>query len=315
MIKARVHKSDRREFICKILETGEVVTAKALANLLKDAEIVVGDFVFLNQEKNEYVIVELEDRKNEIFRMLVREKKKKVTASNVDFMVIFSSLSKPAYKRGLIDRYLVRAFQWGIRPMVVLNKLDAINEKKVDLNFEVRRLENAGVMVFAISALEKKLKAKEDIPGFSELKSTLHEKTAVFLGQSGVGKSKTITALTDGKIELLSKEVGKVGKGAHTTTWSEIVESDNLTLIDSPGIRSYSLEDIEPDDLIHLFPDLFELARYCEFADCRHEDYSKGCRFHQLKDTDPLKDIIYSRLESFKKIYSEIKAIPDYERK
>lgn len=309
MIKARVHKSDRREFFCKIIETNEIVQATALANLLKDSEIVVGDYVNIVQEKDEYVIHEVSERENEIFRMLVREKKKKVTASNVDYMVIFTSVGKPAYKRGLIDRYLVRSFQWGIRPIVVFNKIDDV-KKKLDLKFEVDRLRSAGVDVYLISALNPDLDSNAGDFGFKDLKNTLTGKTSVFLGQSGVGKSKTITALTDGKIELLSREVGKVGKGAHTTTWSEIIESEEMTLIDSPGIRSYSLEDVDPEDLIHYFPDLFEIARYCQFADCKHEDYSKGCKFHEVSD-----EYIESRLDSYKKIYKEIIAIPDYQRK
>ncbi len=312
MIRARVHKSDRREFQCKIIESGEMVSATALANLLKDAEIVVGDYVFLQAEKNEFVIAELEERKNEIFRMLVREKKKKVTASNVDYMVIQTSLGKPAYKRGLIDRYLVRSFQWGIEPLVVLNKLDEHKPKKIDLQFEVDRLKDAGVKTFIFSALNPELRFGKY--GFNDLKGFLTNKTSIFLGQSGVGKSKTITALSDGEISLLSEDIGKVGKGSHTTTWSEIIESQNMTLIDSPGIRSYSLEDVEPEDLIHYFPDLFEIARYCEFADCLHKETSKGCKFNEIDD--PYKQqLIDSRLDSYKKIYQEITAIPDYQRK
>ena len=122
MLKARVNKSAKREFECRILDSGELVVATALGNLLKGDEnsIVVGDYVMIDNN----VIVEVLPRTNEIFRLIVREQKKKVTASNCDLMVIVSSVSRPEYKRGIVDRFLVRAHQWGIRPLIVFKKMD-----------------------------------------------------------------------------------------------------------------------------------------------------------------------------------------------
>jgi ribosome biogenesis GTPase len=92
MRKARVFKSAKREFECKLIETGEIITATALGNLLKGDEnsIVVGDYVMID-DKN--TITEVCERKNEIFRLIVREQKKKVTASNCDILVILNSVS------------------------------------------------------------------------------------------------------------------------------------------------------------------------------------------------------------------------------
>ncbi|MGZ3809588.1 MAG: GTPase RsgA, partial [Bacteriovorax sp.] len=134
MLKARVFKSAKREFDCKIEGTGEMVVATALGNLLKGDEntIVVGDYVMI--ENN--VITEVLPRTNEIYRLIIREQKKKVTASNCDLMVIVSSVSRPEYKRGIVDRFLVRAHQWGIRPLIVFNKMDEYNEDELDIMFE-----------------------------------------------------------------------------------------------------------------------------------------------------------------------------------
>ena len=69
--------------------------------------------------------------------------------------------------------------------------------------------------------------------GIEELRAELSGKTAIFLGQSGVGKSSLINRLSGGEFELKTKEIGRAGKGTHTTTWSEILEFEDFTLIDS----------------------------------------------------------------------------------
>src|SRR6056300_1049453 len=142
MMRARVYKSSTRQFECKIIETGEFVKAKSLGKLLRGKDtIVVGDYVKLkldDQNKN-YEIHEVEERNNEIYRLSIREQKKKITASNVDYLVVVSSVTKPVFKQGIIDRFLVRAHQWQILPLLVFNKMDQFNDD-LDVKFESDRL-------------------------------------------------------------------------------------------------------------------------------------------------------------------------------
>ena len=248
MLKARVFKSGKREFECKVEGTGEMIVATALGNLLKGDEnsIVVGDYVMID-DKN--TIMEVLPRTNEMYRLIIRENKKKVTASNCDLLVIVSSVSRPEYKRGIVDRFLVRAHQWGIRPLMVFNKMDEYDSNALDIQFEFDRMNNLGIECFEISAAVLDYKTQHLKLGLSDLKERLQGKTSIFLGQSGVGKSKLISAASDGKIKLLSMDVGKVGKGKHTTTWSEIVDCDTMSLIDSPGIRSFGVEDLLEEEI------------------------------------------------------------------
>lgn len=317
-MKARILKSSMREFTCRLLDEGLCVQATALGTILKNDDLVVGDFVEVEKAVDEYVIKELYPRKNEIYRLLVREQKKKVTAANVDYMIILCSVSRPDFKRGFIDRFVVRARQWNIPPIVVFNKMDELKENKLDTTFEIKRLEYAGVECFEISAKNPDYRPRFCEHGFHELLRTLKNKTTLFVGQSGVGKSTTIQALTGDEVELKTREVGKVGKGTHTTTWSEIVEFADFDLIDSPGIRSLSLEDINVDDLMSYFPELAPLAAQCKFSNCDHTPESKHCAFHYgetINKTDPLdREIILSRLDAFKRIQSEVIDIPHWER-
>lgn len=317
-MRARVYKSHQKLLTCKIIESGQMVQAYALGNLLKNENtVVVGDYV--NVEKlgeSEFQINQVEERKSEIFRIFVRESRKKVTAANCDSLCVVMSLSRPQYKRGILDRYLVRAVQWGLEPIVIFNKMDQFEESgEVDMVFEAKRLESLGATVFEISAIKQLEYTPRFLKnGFKELQEHLSQKTAVFVGQSGVGKSQCITALSQGEIELKTQEVGKVGKGQHTTTWSELVECSNFTLIDSPGIRSFSLEDIPESDLIHYFPDLEQYSVKCKFTNCTHENQTNNCAFWSISDTET-RDMVFSRLESFQRIKEELSEISDWNRK
>ena len=313
-VKARVFKSAKREFDCKIEESGAMVVATALGNLLKgdDNSIVVGDYVMI--ENN--TIVEVLPRTNEMYRMIIREQKKKVTASNCDLLVIVSSVSKPEYKRGIVDRFLVRAHQWGIRPLMVFNKMDEYDASILDIEFEFDRMNNLGIECFEVSAVDETYQNKFLKLGLNELKSRLLHKTSIFLGQSGVGKSRLISQVSDGKINLLSNEVGRVGKGKHTTTWSEIVDCESMSLIDSPGIRSFGVEDLLQEELITYFPDLEEGAVHCKFSNCAHEEDSKGCYFYtKLDQTTRETRLLMSRLDSFCRMKEEISETPSYLKK
>lgn len=313
MLKARVFKSAKREFDCKIEGSGEMVVATALGNLLKGDEntIVVGDYVMIEND----TIVEVLARTNEMYRLIIREQKKKVTASNCDLLVIVSSVSKPEYKRGIVDRFLVRAHQWGIRPLMVFNKMDEYDPGILDIEFEFDRMNNLGIECFEVSAAMSDYKPRYLKLGLEDLKSRLLHKTSIFLGQSGVGKSKLISQVSEGKINLLSNVVGKVGKGKHTTTWSEIVDCESMSLIDSPGIRSFGVEDLLQEELITYFPDLEEGAVKCKFSNCSHDEDSKGCYFYTLDQNSRETQLLMSRLDSFCRMKEEISETPSYLKK
>lgn len=315
MIKARVVKSDKRVFDCR-LEDKTIVQATALGNLLKEDTVVVGDYVLLEKQNNdEWIVKSVNERKSEIFRMLRRESKKKITAANCDLLIVLSSCSKPAYKRGIVDRFLVRAHQWGIVPIVVFNKMDEYDPCDFDVKFEAQRLKFLGVECFEICALDSNYKPRYLDQGFKELRARLKDNTSIFLGQSGVGKSQTITGLTGGSVELRTGAVGKVGKGAHTTTWSEIVDCGDFEVIDSPGIRQFSVDDITSGEMIELFPDVEEIATGCTFTNCSHEEGNKGCAFYSDNLSDHDKELLLSRLDSYKQLHAEISQIPDWQKK
>jgi ribosome biogenesis GTPase len=309
-LRARIIRSSKRIFDCWLEDSQETVQAVVHASILKEhGHVVVGDVVIIKAQDNseQFEIIELVERESELYRRNVREKKKKVIAANVDFILIVSSVSKPEYKPNLIDRYLLRAVQWDIPAVVILNKMDEF-DNQFDLSFEKAKFEKIGVKCFEASA------TSPDDFEFRQLQAKLKGETAILMGQSGVGKSKLISSLSGGKVDLLSNELAKgVGKGAHTTTWSELIDCGDFMLIDSPGVRSMALSDLTQEELPELFPDLYEGMQQCKFPDCKHEENSKGCYFHQLGDS--MEDqITLSRLNSFLRIRDEISEIPDWQK-
>ena len=315
MIKAQVFRSSSKQFNCQILGSKEIVVASAKGALIKDHGIVVGDLVNLEQLNDQFNIVSIEERSNQIFRIIQREKKRKVIAANVDVIVLTMSISKPKYKEGLVDRYLIRSFQWDIPLLLVFNKMDQYDAKKSpDINFQAERLKALGIKCYELSAKQDCYQNTILANGIAELEEELKNKTAIFLGQSGVGKSKLITKLSDGKFELKSEELAKVGKGAHTTTWSEIIDLDKFKLVDSPGIRSFSLSDLEKDDLDNSFQDLLPYFEKCKFQNCKHDEKAEGCGLNNLDSNLIETKFIISRLHSYSKILEEIEQIPAWKK-
>lgn len=311
-MRARILRSAKRDFQCRN-EKGEDFFAPAAATLLKgkDNHLVVGDWVSLEGKEQELSITSVEERSNEIFRISPREQKKKVIASNCDVILIVTSVSKPKYKAGLIDRYLIRAIQWQVPVFLVFNKCDE-KAKKLDLAFEAKRVQGLGVRCFEVSAKDDNYQTQFLVDGIEELKHSLKGKLSILLGQSGVGKSKLISSLSDHTIELKSKELAKVGKGSHTTTWAEIIDCPNFAIIDSPGIRSMSLADVSGEELEDYFPDLFPYFKNCRFSDCGHNENATGCAFFAEQE---LPDTIWSRFQSFQKIKKELSETAEWERK
>ena len=317
--KARIFKSSKRQFDCQIKDSKELVQATAMATLLKEDHLVVGDWVDLKEPEtstDSWSIVGVDERQNAIFRNLPREQKKKVIASNVDLILIVASAGKPSYKRGLVDRYLARSSFWEIPAFVIFNKMDQHDPEEFNLRDEADRLQWINAECFEVSAEFPEYRPQFLSQGFDELAQKLEGRTAILLGHSGVGKSRLITALSHGKIQLLSGELGKVGKGAHTTTWAELIDAQYFHLIDSPGVRSMSVTDLTQDELLYSFPDINEFSTKCRFSsNCTHDENAKGCYFQSLDKTKREDQLILSRLDSFKRMLAEVSNIPDWLKK
>jgi ribosome biogenesis GTPase len=114
-----------------------------------------------------------------------------------------------------------------------------------------------------------------------------------------VGKSSLINAV-DPTLDLRTKEISKAYQlGQHTTTFAELFPLQfGGQIIDTPGIKSFGLIDIEREELGHFFPEIFSLAASCKFHNCLHLA-EPGCAVRKAYEEQKLAP---TRYENYLKI-------------
>jgi len=214
-----------------------------------------------------------------------------VMAANIDTAFLVTGLDNEFNPRRL-ERYVTIAWDSGAAPVVILNKIDLID----DPDEYVRTVEEiaVGVPVLTVSALNK-----TGLNSFAD-----HFKpgqTAVFLGSSGTGKSTIINGLL-GDERQLTREVREYdSRGRHTTTSRElIVIPDSGIVIDTPGLREIAAFD-DSDGLSKTFDDIECLAQECRFNDCTHNT-EPGCAVRKAIEEGRLSP---GRLENYRKMQKE----------
>ncbi|MBK5211855.1 MAG: ribosome small subunit-dependent GTPase A [Coriobacteriia bacterium] len=193
-----------------------------------------------------------------------------VVIANIDVVFLVQALSGSGVNVARLERELVIAFESGATPVIVLTKVDLIeNDQALDGQIALARSVSAGARVIVESAVTH--------VGVDEVKDLIEPgMTAAMVGASGVGKS----TLANRLVGFEMQETGEVrmvdDKGRHTTVAREIVEIPNGgVLIDTPGMRSIALW--RGDRGLDLaFPEVAEAAASCKFADCAHIN-EPGC--------------------------------------
>lgn len=256
----------RYHCLVEIVDT-ENETTKILRCTMRGKQkgIVCGDRVELTiSEEGEGVIETYLERKNELARPNMRGRKEVLTA-NLDQLIIVAAV-KPVFDPELIDRYLATAELMPTEIILVLNKMDLADDKTVRTWEEFKRLPYTCIETSTATA---------DHKGIEELKTHLHNKISVLVGQSGVGKSSILNSLIPGQ-EIQTQELSKaLGEGKHTTTVASsyiLDPSDPLSgrVIDSPGVRDFAPPPIPADDVAQGFIDIRVAGEECKFRDCQH---------------------------------------------
>lgn len=259
-------------------EEGNLIESRIKGNLrLKGIRstnpIAVGDQVELTEsnEDNNAVsqvvgfIYKILPRTNYIIRKSPNlSKESHIIAANIDQAFLVVTIQYPLTTTTFIDRFLVSAEAYRIPCHLIFNKIDLYNEEQTEeMNSLIEIYEKVGYQCL-------KLSAKKDI-GFTELKSMMTNKTNVFAGHSGVGKSTIINSLQP---EMMIK-TGIISEahfsGKHTTTNSEMYELDfGGYIIDTPGIKGFGVLEMEKEEISHYFPEIFKLLDGCQYYNCTH---------------------------------------------
>ncbi|SFJ62074.1 ribosome small subunit-dependent GTPase A [Myroides guanonis] len=256
--------------------------------------IAVGDHVAFeletNNDKVTGVIHEIEERKNYIIRKSVNlSKQVHIIASNIDQVFLIVTINNPVTTTSFIDRFLVSAEAYGIKTILVFNKIDTFDEETLDEQLYLQYIySNIGYECLRVSASEGK--------GIEAIKEKMIGKVSMFSGHSGVGKSTLVNAI-EPVLNLKTAQISEQHQqGQHTTTFAEMFDlSFNAQIIDTPGIRGFGVVDIEPSELGNYFPEFFELKERCRFHNCMHKEEPQ-CAVKDALDKD---EVAWSRYNSY----------------
>ncbi len=239
--------------------------------------VAVGDRVTMQRNPDGAgVITHIHERRNQLGRRAAgrRVGREHILAANIDHIWVVQSVRLPRPNAGFVDRVLATAEANEIPAGVLFNKVDlARKEHAATLSRLCDEYLRIGYPVLTTSA--------ETGEGVAALKARLDDKTSVFAGPSGVGKSSLINALEPG-LDVRTAEVSeKTRRGRHTTACATLFAlGSGGYIVDTPGIREFGVLHIKPWELSHYFVEFKPYIEACRFPTCTH-DHEPDCGVRQ----------------------------------
>lgn len=236
------------------------------------------------------VIYEIGDRKNYIVRKSVNlSKQTQIIAANLDQVFLMVTLNNPKTYTIFIDRFLATAEAYDVPAILLFNKIDTYKtEELAEVKYLAELYRKIGYTCLGISATTGK--------NVDKVKALMIDKTSMFSGHSGVGKS-TLVNILEPKLNIKTTEISEQHlQGQHTTTFAEMFDLEfGARIIDTPGIKGFGIFDMEKDEIGDYFRDLFELKANCKFNNCLHLDEPK-CAVKDALEND---ELAWSRYRSY----------------
>jgi ribosome biogenesis GTPase len=274
-------------------EDGRLVDARLKGNFrLKGIQstnpVSVGDRVQIEENpESTAFIYDIEDRKNYIIRRSSNlSKQSHIIASNLDQAFLIVTVNYPVTTTTFIDRFLATTEAYRIPVSLFFNKTDRYNEEDREyLDALIHLYETIGYPCY-------KLSARND-ESLLFMEALLRNRTTLFSGHSGVGKSTIINRLIPGANQKVQKISEYHNKGMHTTTFSEMIElPEGGYIIDTPGIKGFGVFDMEGVEIAHYFPELFRFSQQCKFNNCSHRK-EPGCAVQQALEAHYISESRY----------------------
>lgn len=239
--------------------------------------VAVGDIVEIESRDDGTAFIRtIEPRRNYIIRRASNLSKEfQIIASNLDQAALVATLREPLTSTTFIDRFLATAEAYRVPALLVLNKADLLDsaDDRALLEAVAHLYRTIGYTVIVTSTLTGE--------GIDDLRLSLRDKTTLFSGNSGVGKTSIINLLVpDARLRV--GEVSSVHHtGMHTTTFSEMLDlPGGGAIIDTPGVKGFGTIDFERTEVAHYFPEIFKTSRDCRYSNCTHT-HEPGCAVRQ----------------------------------
>lgn len=281
-------KQELKDYPLSCLIVGDRVTITPLA---EESAQLSGAFAGAPPDMPKAVVETLLERQNYLIRPKI---------ANVEQCLIVLAARHPKPDWLLLDRLLAALFAADIRPLLLVNKIDQPEAKKL-LDYLVV-YEKAGCTTFAASALTGE--------GIAELADALSGHISTVAGQSGVGKSTLLNLLQQGQ-RLKTGEISKkLRRGRHTTRTVELLPLPaGGWLADTPGFSRLMLpKDLRPEQLADLYPDFAVYAKECRFAKCCHAD-EPDCR---VKADVQAGELDSGRYQRYLTLLAELAGLQEY---
>lgn len=297
-MRGTVYKSTGSWYSVKA-ENGDIVECRIkgkfrIQGIKSTNPIAVGDVVEFEIEQlgddEVGTISAIGDRKNYIIRKSVNlSKQTHIIAANLDQVFLLVTLNNPTTYTLFIDRFLATAEAYDIPVVLLFNKIDAYNAEELgEVRFLADLYRDIGYTCIGISALTGK--------NIEKVKESMVEKTSMFAGHSGTGKSTLINALESG-LDLKTKAISEQHlQGQHTTTFAEMYDlSFGGRIIDTPGIKGFGVVDMEKEEIGDYFREFFDLKNRCKFNNCLHLNEPQ-CAVKEALENE---EVTWSRYRSY----------------
>ena len=231
-------------------------------------EIVCGDRVAWHPTGSGGVVIARLERRSTLSRPDYAGRDRAIAANITQLVVVIASRPEP--NEYLVDQYLVAAEQIGVAALIALNKFDLVDgEERAALLARFAPYPTIGYPLVTVSAKRAE--------GLEPLTERLRDETSILVGQSGVGKSSLVNALLPDRAAQTGRLSEATGHGRHTTSAATLYRlPGGGELIDSPGVRSFRLGQLDREQLEHAFREFRRYLGHCQFRDCSHAN-EPGC--------------------------------------
>lgn len=254
----------------------------------------VGDWVkIVKMDEQNAVILELIPRYSMLERQAVgKHGEAQLIAANIDYAFIVQAVGHD-FNLNRLERYLSICYAGKIEPIIILTKIDLIDEKQLqELKSQIeKRLPKVPLLLLSNITME----------GLDQLKKQMEAfKTYCFIGSSGVGKSSVINSLLENELLETRHISTSTQKGRHTTTHRELLVLPNQSIvIDTPGMRELGMTS-QTEGIEKTYDNIGELAQNCRFADCSHQN-EKGCAVREAVENGSLPEDVYENYLKLKR--------------
>jgi ribosome biogenesis GTPase len=256
----------------------------------KRSDIAVGDIVNLKlTSANQAVIEGIQERKTLLYRS--DQYKSKLLASNVTRLLIVVA-TEPAFADDLISRALVAAESAGVEAHIILNKTDVT----ASLEKTRKRLALYAGLGYQVHEVSARTAPEAAV---ATLMPVLHGQSAIFIGQSGMGKSSLINLLVPDADIAVREISAALDTGKHTTTFTRLYWIDKESaVIDSPGFQEFGLHQLTEGMLERAFPEFAPFLGGCRFYNCHHINEPDCAVLGGVKDGSiaPMRHALYAQL-------------------